>query len=206
MPVRRTWRTDACLCYENEVTEEDREQSSDEDVDPSSDEGAADADPATDDEGDAPADDAPAAEAPAAEAPDAAAAPPTKRRRLSWWWLLPAAMVVEFYVYGHNGYIDVCVGKEGETDFSLVGQARTDDNRWKFPRCEQRTNLGLRSTYDDKVADAVKIGCRQATLFRHQGESKACEAAQEGWVHRVDTSFCPPWDPNYYQHLFWFLQ
>jgi hypothetical protein len=158
-------------------------------------------------EGDEPADgDEGETDAPASAASSKAAATPPKRRRLSWWWLLPAAMIVEFYLYGHNGYIDVCVGKEGHTDFSLVGQPRTDANRWKFPRCERRTNLGLRSTYDEQVADAVKIACRQATLFRFQGEAKACEGAQEGWVHQVDTSFCPPWDPNYYQHLFWFLQ
>jgi hypothetical protein len=136
--------------------------------------------------------------------------PKTARKRrgfsFSWWWLLPAAMVVEFYVYGRNGYIDVCVGKEGATDFSLIGQRRTDENRWKFPRCEQRTNLGLRSTYGDKLADGVKVACRQATLFRNQGEAAACEAAENGWQHEVRTSFCPPWDPNYYEHLFWFLK
>ena len=127
-------------------------------------------------------------------------------RKFSWWWLLPAAMLVEFYIYGRHGYIDVCVGKEGQTDFTLVGKARTDDNRWKFPRCERRTNLGLRSTYDEKLADGVKVACRQATLFRNQGEAAQCETAEGGWVHQVDTSFCPPWDPNYYKHLFWFLQ
>lgn len=130
----------------------------------------------------------------------------SKRRGFSWWWLLPAAMLVEFWVYGHNGYIDVCVGKEGETDFNLVGQPRTDANRWKFPRCETRTNLGLRSNYDERVEEATKVACRGATLFRFQGEAKSCEAQEESWKRQVSARFCPPWDPNYYEHLFWFLK
>jgi hypothetical protein len=136
----------------------------------------------------------------------AAGEPPPGRRRISLWWLLPVAMVVEFWVYGHNGYIDVCVGKEGHTDFTLKDQARTDENRWKFPRCERRTNLGLRSHYDERVEEATKVACRGATLFRFQGEAKACEAGESGWTREVTSRFTPPWDPAYYEHLFWFLK
>mgnify|MGYP001325408932 CR=1 FL=1 len=198
---------------------EDDDRSADDDARGDEAEADADAAEAVADAAEADADaaeaDADAAEADAdADEPDAhAGQAATKRegeakrgRKFSLWWILPAAMLVEFYVYGRNGYIDVCVGKQGQTDFSLVGQPRTDDNRWKFPRCERRINLGLRSSYDEKLADGVKVACRQATLFRHQGESAQCEAADGGWVHQVDTSFCPPWDPNYYKHLFWFLQ
>lgn len=115
-------------------------------------------------------------------------------------------MVIEFWVYGRNGYIDVCVGKEGHTDFSLRDQARTDENRWKFPRCESRTNLGLRSHYDERVEEATKVACRGATLFRFQGEADRCEAGEAGWAREVSSRFCPPWDPAYYEHLFWFLK
>lgn len=122
------------------------------------------------------------------------------------WWALPILMVVEFYAYGHNGRLQICVGKQGHTDFSLVGQERTDENRWSFPRCETRLNLGLRSEHDEKVAEGLAVACRGATIFRHQGESKACVAGEQGWEHRVEGSFVPPWDPAYYEHLFWFLQ
>lgn len=132
------------------------------------------------------------------------------RRGGSWtsrlWWALPILMVVEFYAYGHNGRLEICVGKQGHTDFALLGQARTDDNRWKFPRCETRLNLGLRSQYDDEVTEGVQVACRGATIFRNQGEAKACVAKEQGWEHRVEGSFVPPWDPAYYEHLFWFLQ
>jgi hypothetical protein len=131
---------------------------------------------------------------------------PARRRASRLWWALPILMLVEFYVYGHNGRLEICVGKEGDTDFSLVGQERTDANRWKFPRCETRENLGLRSQRDERVKEGVEAACRGATIFRHQGESKVCVAGEQGWQHHVDGHFVPPWDPAYYRHLFWFLQ
>lgn len=130
----------------------------------------------------------------------------TTRSRGRWWWVLPVAAVVEFWFYGYRGHIEACVGKRGETDFDLVGKERTDENRWRFPRCEQRINLGLRSNYDARVEEAVRVACRGATLFRHQGEQDACMEGRDGWEVRIDTSHCPPWHAHYYEHLFWFLQ
>jgi hypothetical protein len=142
----------------------------------------------------------------AAKASTPELAAPARRRASRLWWALPILMVVEFYVYGHDGRLEICVGKEADTDFSLVGQERTDENRWKFPRCETRENLGLRSQHDAKVAEGLEAACRGATIFRHQGEAKACVAGEQGWQHRVEGHFVPPWDPAYYRHLFWFLQ
>lgn len=143
-----------------------------------------------------------------AEAPGRADPKPTpvRRRASRLWWALPILMLVEFYVYGHNGRLEICVGKEGDTDFSLVGQERTDANRWKFPRCETRENLGLRSQQDERVKEGIEAACRGATIFRNQGEAKVCVAGEQGWQHRVQGRFVPPWDPAYYRHLFWFLQ
>jgi len=134
------------------------------------------------------------------------AAHPSPRRSSRLWWALPILMLVEFYFYGHDGRLEVCVGVQDETDFSLVGQERTDENRWKFPRCETRLNLGLRTHEQEKTDEALKIACRGATIFRHQGEAKACVAGEKGWQHHVEGSFVPPWDPAYYEHLFWFLR
>lgn len=141
-----------------------------------------------------------------ADLPPEASPTPAPRRASRLWWALPILMLVEFYVYGHNGRLEICVGKEGDTDFSLVGQERTDANRWKFPRCETRENLGLRSQQEERVKEGVEAACRGATIFRHQGEAKACIAGEQGWQHRVQGRFVPPWDPAYYRHLFWFLQ
>jgi hypothetical protein len=122
-----------------------------------------------------------------------------------WWWALLVVAAVEFWIYGFRAEIEVCVGKEGVTDFALDGQERTDENRWSFPRCETRLNLGLRSRFDENVAEATKASCRGATIFKHQGEGPACVEATEGWQHRVETRFIPPWDQRYYEHLLWFL-
>lgn len=143
---------------------------------------------------------------PATDGKAAAAVPPARRRASRLWWALPILMLVEFYVYGHDGRLEICVGKEGDTDFSLVGQERTDANRWKFPRCETRENLGLRSQQEERVKEGLEAACRGATIFRHQGQAKACIAGEQGWQHRVQGRFVPPWDPAYYRHLFWFLQ
>lgn len=128
------------------------------------------------------------------------------RRRIPWWWILLGLMVVEFWVYGRRGYVEVCVGKQGETDFSLGDAPRTDENRWKFPRCEERTNLGLVSKYDDVVTEATSVACRGATIFRNQGQGKQCVAGEGGWQHRVLSRQTPPWDRAFYEHLFWFLK
>ncbi len=125
--------------------------------------------------------------------------------RVRWWWLLLAALVIEFYVYGSRGHIEVCVGKQGETDFALVGKERTDDNRWKFPRCEAASNLGLVSKYEQATKEATSVACRGATIFRHQGEGKQCVAGEAGWQHRVQTRHAMPWEKAFYQHLLWFL-
>lgn len=123
-----------------------------------------------------------------------------------WWVVLLVILVVEMYVYGRNAEIEVCVGKEGAHDFSLVGTERTDENRWKFPRCEARLNLGLRSHFDEQVDQAVLEACRGATMFRNRGEGKACVEGTDGWQHRIDTHYVWPWDSRFYEHLFWFLQ
>lgn len=153
------------------------------------------AEPRADDDRDL--DVAAAATAPVAEA---------TRRRIPWWWILLGLMVVEFWIYGRRGYVEVCVGKQGETDFSLGDAPRTDENRWKFPRCEERTNLGLVSKYDDVVTEATNVACRGATIFRNQGQGKQCVAGEAGWQHRVLSRQTPPWDRAFYEHLFWFLK
>lgn len=137
------------------------------------------------------------------------------RRRFGpvrWWWFLIAALVIEFWIYGRRGHVEVCVGKQGETDFALVdhtGQARQprdDSNRWKFPRCEPRDNLGLVSKYDEVTTEAASVACRGATMLKHQGQGKSCVARKDGWEHRITTRQTWPWDPKFFAHLFWFLQ
>lgn len=145
-------------------------------------------------------------------APETAQPQRAGRFRVRWWWFLIAALVIEFWIYGRRGYVEVCVGKQGETDFALVDdtgqarQARDDSNRWKFPRCESRMNLGLVSKYAEVSTEAAQIACRGATMLKHQGQGKQCVAQKDGWEHRITTRQTWPWDPKFFAHLFWFLQ
>jgi hypothetical protein len=148
-------------------------------------------------------DDEPAADKPTSTKPAAAAK--EKGGGSRWWVILIVVLVAEFYVYGRRGEIEVCVGKQGVHDFSLMGQERTDDTRWKFPRCESRTNLGLRSQYDELVEDATTVACRGATLFRNRGEGPQCVAQESEWQRQIETSYIWPWDSRYYEHLLWFV-
>lgn len=138
-------------------------------------------------------------------APITATAKAAERRTIQWWYVLVGLLVVEFWLYGRRGYIEVCVGTEGETDFALVGKERSDANRWAFPRCEQRLNIGLFSRYDEVVEEATSVACRGATIFRHQGEGKACTKQEGKWVRKIDARQVPPWHAVFYEHLFWFL-
>lgn len=151
------------------------------------------------------ADDADTPEPTAAPAADAETPKKAESRGSRWWYLLLVVLVVEFYVYGSRGEIQVCVGKEGQHDFALLGQERDDSNRWKFPRCEKRENLGLRSNYDLMVEDAAKGACRGQTMLRNKGEGKVCLEQKDGWSHQIETGFIPPWDRRYYEHLLWFI-
>jgi len=132
----------------------------------------------------------------------------TKPDRSSWYWGLGVALLVvlELYFYGKNGVFQVCVAKDGFHDWNLIGQQRNDANRWKFPYCEERKNLGLRSEFDDLAREAVKASCRRATLMHFKGEENACIAMEKGWRRKVITRQVMPWEKQFYRRLFWLEQ
>lgn len=138
----------------------------------------------------------------------AAAVGAAARRRLPippFWIVILAILALELWLFGRRGEIEVCVGKSGVHDFTLVGKPRTDDNRWSIPRCERRENLGMRSAFEAERDDAVRVACRGATTFHHRGEGPKCVAASDGWEHRVTARYVPPWDARYREQLLWFL-
>jgi hypothetical protein len=142
---------------------------------------------------------------PSDPAPDAAKPSPKEASSKRWWVGLGLVLAVELAVYGSRAEIEVCVGKDGVHDFALHGELREDANRWRFPRCETRMNLGLRSRYDESVEDAASVACRGATLFRNRGEAKDCTEATSGWRREVDARQVWPWDARLHRHLLWFL-
>jgi len=149
-------------------------------------------------------------EQPATSEPDALASKDLQSgagwwRGWAFWIVLGIILIIELWIFGRRGEIEVCVAKQGMHDFALRGTAPTDANRWQIPRCEARVNLGLRSEYEQQVDDATRVACRGATTFRHRGEGDHCIHQKQGWERRVQTSFVPPWDARYRRRLFWFL-
>jgi hypothetical protein len=139
----------------------------------------------------------------AAAAQPAAAAPKKDRSTLYWTIAVISLVLLELYFYGRRGALRVCVAKEGVHDWALIGQQRNDQNRWKFPFCEERRNLGLRSEFDDLAFQAVKTACHRATLMHFKNEKDSCIAMEKGWRRKVITRQIMPWEKSFYRRLFW---
>ena len=122
------------------------------------------------------------------------------------WPVLLVVGLVELWMFGRRGHIEVCVAKDGVHDFALLGQTRTDDNTRQFPTCETRFNLGITSDYDDLLQTAMLQACHRANILRGKEATLICAIKEDGWQHRVTETHCPPWHEHYYKRMFWFLQ
>jgi len=104
------------------------------------------------------------------------------------------------YIYGHDGWIRVCIGKEGTTDFALLDKQRTQGAARGFPICVERLNLGMYSNGDDIAREALEQVCaRGATLMG--GDQRECIRKEKGWSRRVDKKQILPWDRRFYRRL-----
>lgn len=136
-------------------------------------------------------------------APSAPAKSPNRSRAAWWPWLVGIAgiLAAELYVYGHDGWVRVCVGRDGLTDLTMLDRPRPHDGIRGFPICAEHLNLGMYSRSDDAAREALDVACaRGATLLR--GEKADCLRKDHGWLRRVDKKNIPPWDPRLYRRLF----
>lgn len=115
--------------------------------------------------------------------------------------LLAVVLVVELFVYGRRGELEVCVAKDRIHDFALLGQERTDANRWRFPTCETRTNLSMMSHYEEAVSEAKKGACRRATQLSLRGQAPQCIKSADGWQFRVNARQVWPWEKPFYRTM-----
>jgi len=127
-----------------------------------------------------------------------------ERRPRRWWIALVVIGLIELFLFGSRGRIRVCVAHEGEHDFALIDQPRTEENTRRYPTCEKRTNVGIVSHFDEARDHAMLTACQRAAVLRPKHVVYQCALPEDGWQHRVETSFVPPWDPVYYKRLFWF--
>jgi hypothetical protein len=138
--------------------------------------------------------------------PDAAGGAKPKRKWPNPWLILLAVGVLEVWLFGRRGHLEVCVARDGEHDFALLGTPRDDSNTKRYPTCEKRLNIGLTSRYQQAHDDAMLRACQRATVLRGKTMTIACALSLEGWQQRTEESWCPPWHDHYYKRLFWFLE
>lgn len=121
------------------------------------------------------------------------------------WLVLLVAGLIEIWLFGRRGHIEVCVAKTGVHDFALLGQPRDEENTRRYPTCEKRYNIGILSKHTEAVDDATLHACRRANILLGKEAIILCAMKEDGWQHRVTEEQCPPWHDHYYQRLFWFL-
>jgi hypothetical protein len=138
------------------------------------------------------------------EAPNSLEPPPEKesaRGLLLWVGGILLILCVELFIYGHNGRIEVCVGLEGVTDFSLIGQPRSPENFRAYPQCVERMNLGMWSSSEEAAQSALDAACTRVTT-RASGDAKQqCMRKDNKWQRQVIKENIPPWDPRLYRRL-----
>jgi hypothetical protein len=154
---------------------------------------------------------APGAEQSAAELPKDAgkdskkAAPPAAEKdRTIWFWVLGIviALSVELYIYGRNGFVQVCVGVEGVTDYAQRNMPRSAVNAKTAPHCASRLNLGMYSDTDERAREALNEACSRATILNRK-ELTPCLRRENKWTRQVYKEQVPPWDKRLYRRLLW---
>ena len=123
----------------------------------------------------------------------------------TWAIAIVSILLVELYVFGSRGSIQVCVGREGVTDFSLRDQRPTAETRGRVPSCETRYNVGMRSYFDDRLKEATYLACRRATIVSGIEERAACFGSMRPWQKQVEVRYVAPWEQVFYETFLWFL-
>jgi hypothetical protein len=119
-----------------------------------------------------------------------------------WLAVIAVLFCVELYVYGRNGWVQVCVGIEGITDYTLLTTPRADARPGQFPFCAERLNIGMYSTADKSAEEALNSVCGRASALM-KTEKLECVRRENGWTRHVVRKQVPPWDPRVYRRLLW---
>lgn len=153
----------------------------------------------------APAENSSIGDSPSLEATKVApkdATPSAKPKSPLWWWLLGIACVlgIELFIYGHNGWVRVCVGLQGVTDLTLLDRPKHRDGMKGFPICAEQLNLGMYSRSQDAAQEALELACSRGAPLLH-GVKQECVRKDHGWIRRVDKANIAPWDERLYRRL-----
>lgn len=118
-----------------------------------------------------------------------------------WMWLVGIACIlsIELYIYGHNGWVRVCVGIEGATKFELLDQPKGHGGRG-YPVCAEQMNLGMYSRSEDAAQESLDVACTRGATLIH-GNKQDCLRKEHGWIRRVDKAQVAPWDPRLFRRM-----
>ena len=124
-------------------------------------------------------------------------------RKIPWFWLSVAVLFcAELYVFGHDGELSACVGKEGTHDFSLIGGEHDESQRWALPYCQSGENLGMVSHREELAARARNISCQQAAALQFPEEEESCRNSQDGWKLQYRGKQIYPWSARFVKRFF----
>lgn len=119
-----------------------------------------------------------------------------------WLGVVAIVFAVELFIYGHAGIIRVCVGLEGQTDFSLLNRKTADASPRSHPFCAERRNIGMYPNADEAARAALEEACQRGAVLT-RGDQRACLRREKGWVRQVHKENVPPWDERVYRRLLW---
>lgn len=122
---------------------------------------------------------------------------------LVWALGILVLLGIEIYVYGHDGDIEVCVGIDKLTDYTIRAETRTKANATKHPFCAKRVNLGMWSKSDELADAALKEACGAASRVVGAEHRQKCIRRDDPWTRFVEKKQIPPWDPRLYRRLLW---
>lgn len=128
-----------------------------------------------------------------------------RRNTLIWVAAIGLLLTIELYLFGRNGYIDVCIGRDGITDFGLVGEPVTQETSRKAPLCQRRHNLGMQSRYDEELKAGLRQACQRANATFGTRDVMSCINGKDPWAHWIASEQVPPWHEAFYKQMLWFL-
>jgi hypothetical protein len=129
--------------------------------------------------------------------------PETWTNTLLWLAGILLLLGIELYIYGHDGYVQVCVGIQEITKFELRHEVKTKANAKHHPFCAERMNLGMWSSSEEHGKAALEEACHSAARVVGMERKQHCLRNDDPWKRFVDTQQVMPWDPRFYRRLLW---
>jgi hypothetical protein len=127
--------------------------------------------------------------------------PETWTNTIVWVFGIVLVLSIELFIYGHNGFLRVCVGVDTLTDYSLKAEPRTRENAKSHPFCAERLNLGMWTSSEELSKESLADACNGAARVVGQEHKQPCLRKDKPWTREVEMEQVMPWDPRLYRRL-----